>query len=140
MVEDLIRFGVSIPSDLLTRFDEVITSQGYSNRSEAIRDLIRKSIVEKEWETNDKIMVGIIIIVYNHHTRGLQEKLTDLHHHSNTSVISTLHVHMDEHNCLEISVVKGLPVEIKAFADNIRTIKGTKYIHLAGATTGEELE
>ena len=106
-MEDIVRFGVSMDSRLLKQFDKYIKEKSYSNRSEAIRDLIRNNLVEKEWKVGTEETVGTITIIYNHHKRELLDTLTNIQHKYHTSMISTLHVHLDSHNCLEVLVVKG---------------------------------
>ena len=101
------RFGISMDSRLLERFDRVISSQGYANRSEAFRDLIRERLVKEEWKTAETETVGTITIIYDHHTRELTENLTAHQHVHHNHVISTMHVHLDHHNCLEVLAVKG---------------------------------
>ena len=99
---DLIRFGVSIPDELLDKFDELISSKGYTNRSEAIRDLIREKLVEDQWSGSASEVVGTITVVYNHEQSDLSKKLTSIQHKKHDLIISTLHVHLDAHNCLEV--------------------------------------
>ena len=99
-MEELYRFGVSISSQLLSRFDRLIAKKGYVNRSEAIRDLIRKHLVEHEWEQGDKATLGTLTILYNHHVRELSDRLEHFRHEHHDHVISTMHVHLDPHNCL----------------------------------------
>jgi CopG family nickel-responsive transcriptional regulator len=100
----LTRFGVSIPNSLLNDFDRLISQKGYQNRSEAIRDLIRDSLVTEEWKAGNREMVGAISLVYSHHTRELSRILTQMQHDHYKTILSTLHIHLDEHNCLEILV------------------------------------
>jgi len=133
------RFGVSIPSSLLTNFDRLIQQKRYPNRSEAIRDLIRDRLVMQEWESN-KETVGTITIVYNHHTRELSKVLTKLQHEFYRAIISTLHVHLDQHNCLEVLVVKGKGNELKRISDRLIGTKGVKHGNLSLTTTGKNLE
>ena len=135
----VIRFGVSLDEKLLDGFDRLISKKGYTNRSEAIRDLIRDSLVKDEWEEGDKETVGTITLVYDHHTRELTHTLTDLQHQHHKSIISTTHIHLDQHNCLEVLVVKGKGGDIKAIADKVIGTKGVKHGKLAMATTGKEL-
>jgi len=135
---DLIRFGVSISSDLLARFDKVIEEKGYVNRSEAIRDLIRNYIVESDWESDEET-VGVVTIIYNHHIRELTNKLADLQHTYNTMINSALHVHLDHDHCLEAIVVKGRSSEIKKFADKLIGIKGVKHGQLARTVSGKDI-
>jgi CopG family nickel-responsive transcriptional regulator len=106
-MSELIRFGVSMDSRLLSRFDDLIAEKGYSNRSEAIRDLIRDELVEQSWEEEEGETVGTITLVYDHEMHDLTEKLIDYQHQVHGAVISSLHVHLDEHNCLEVLVVRG---------------------------------
>lgn len=135
---DLVRFGVSIDGELLNRFDEQITEKGYTNRSEAIRDLIRDHLVVEEWE-NDEETVGTITMVYDHHTRELSENLTHLQHSFDGSIMSVLHVHLDHHNCLEVLVVKGRSQRLRAFADHLVGTRGVKHGKLTMTTTGRAL-
>jgi CopG family nickel-responsive transcriptional regulator len=138
-VSELIRFGVSIDSQLGKKFDALVGRKGYATRSEAIRDMIRDSLVEHEWESEDRETVGTITIVYNHHTRELEHALTDMQHKSFHRIISTLHVHLDAHNCLEVLVVKGKSREIRNIADRLIGAKGVKHGKLTMTTTGKEL-
>ncbi len=133
------RFGVSIDSQLIRKFDVRIARKGYTTRSEAIRDMIRDSLVEEEWEAESRETVGTITIVYNHHTRELEHALTDMQHKSYHQIISALHVHLDAHNCLEVLVVKGISSEIKKIADRLIGTRGVKHGKLTMTTTGKEL-
>jgi CopG family nickel-responsive transcriptional regulator len=135
----LMRFGVSIDSQLIKKFDALIARKGYATRSEAIRDMIRDSLVEQEWEAEDRETVGTITIVYNHHTRELEHALTDMQHKSFHQIVSTLHVHLDAHNCLEVLVVKGMSREIRKIADRLIGTRGVKHGKLTTTTTGKEL-
>src|SRR5260370_31282684 len=101
-MSELSRIGVAIDSDLLKKFDRLIASRGYTNRSEAFRDLIRDELVQKSWESPDSQVVGTVTLVYDHHVRMLNEKLTDMQHEFHRSILSTLHVHLDHDNCLEV--------------------------------------
>ena len=136
----LSRIGVAIDSDLLKKFDRLITQRGYTNRSEAFRDLIRDELVERMWESPDSQVVGTITLVYNHHVRLLSEKLTDIQHDFHRSILSTLHVHLDHDNCLEVLVVKGKSAEVRKVADVLISTKGVKHGRLSLSTSGVELE
>jgi len=138
-MSELVRFGVSIDSKLINRFDDLIGKKGYATRSEAIRDMIRDMLVEQEWESGEHETVGTITIVYNHHTRELEHALTEMQHQSFHQIISTLHVHLDAHNCLEVLVVKGKSQDISTIADKLIGTKGVKHGKLAMTTTGKEL-
>ena len=138
-MEEIIRFGVSMEKNLLANFDELISRKGYTNRSEAFRDLVREYLVEEEWRAEKKEMIGTITIIYNHHRRGLSDILTDLQHQSLNLVISTMHLHLDEDNCLEVLVVKGMVDRIKTVADKLISTRGVKHGRLTMTTTGKEL-
>lgn len=138
-MEDIVRFGVSIDSGLLKQFDKYIAEKGYANRSEAIRDLIRNNLVEKEWKAGTRETVGTITIVYNHHKRELPDTLTSIQHEYHASMISTMHVHLDAHNCLEVLVVKGMASEIRIIADRLIGTKGVMHGKLTTTTLGKDL-
>ncbi len=134
------RFGISLDSSLLKSFDGLIVKKGYLNRSEAIRDLIRDSLVKEEWKYGDKETVGAITIVYSHDTRELTDNLIEIQHQHHISVISSMHVHLDHHNCLEVIVVKGKGTVIKRIADKLIGTKGVKHGKLTLTTTGKHLK
>ena len=135
---DLARFGVSIGSELLDKFDELIESKGYVNRSEAIRDLIRDYLVEHEWEKDAETM-GAVTVVYDHHVRELTESLTALQHDFHSSIVSSMHVHVDEHNCLEVIIVRAKGSKVKEIADRLISTRGVKHGGLIMTTTGKGL-
>ena len=134
------RFGISLDDALLERFDRLIRRKGYGSRSEAIRDLIRDALVLEEWEASTAETVGTITIVYSHDKRELADTLTDLQHSHFPAVISSMHVHLDEHNCLEVIVVKGRARAIRAIADRLIGTKGVKHGKLTLTTTGKNLK
>ena len=134
------RFGVSIEKRLLKRFDALIGQKGYANRSEALRDLIRDLLVQEEWKPGNQETVGTITLVYNHHTRELEKELTRVQHQTLRQIISSLHVHLDPQNCLELLVVKGKSQEIREIADKLRGIRGVKHGKLTMTTTGKEIK
>lgn len=136
----LTRFGVSIPDGLLGDFDRLIARKGYQNRSEAIRDLIRDSLVAEEWKEGKKEMVGAISLVYSHHTRELSRILTQMQHDHFQTILSTLHIHLDEHNCLEVLVVKGKAEEIKKIGDRLVGTRGVKHGKVSLTSTGKNLK
>jgi CopG family transcriptional regulator, nickel-responsive regulator len=136
---ELSRIGVAIDSDLLKKFDDLISRRGYTNRSEAFRDLIRDELVEETWETPDRKVVGTVSIVYDHHVRMLNEKLTDVQHEHYHQVLSTLHVHLDHDHCLEVLIVRGKASEVKKIADTLISTKGVKHGRLTITTSGAEL-
>ena len=136
---ELNRIGVAIDSELLTQFDRLISQRGYTNRSEAFRDLIRDELVEQAWELPESHVVGTVTLVYDHHVRLLSEKLTELQHHHHRSILSTLHVHLDHDNCLEVLVVRGRAGEVRQIADALISTKGVKHGRLTITTSGAEL-
>ena len=138
----IVRFGVSIGSRLLGRFDTLIDEKGYTNRSEAIRDLIRDKLVESDWLNRDeeRESIGTITIIYDHHTREIGDRLTDLEHDHHDLVISNMHVHLTHDSCLEVIVVKGSGKVIRQFADTIISIRGVKHGKLVVAGLVEDGE
>ena len=136
----IVRFGVSIDTTLLKRFDALIGKKGHANRSEAIRDLVRDSLVIDEWETSTSETVGSITIVYSHETRELTDTLTDLQHRYHSSIISSMHIHLDHHNCLEVVIMKGRSKELRHLADQILSLRGVKHGQLVITSTGKELK
>jgi CopG family nickel-responsive transcriptional regulator len=136
---ELSRIGVAIDSDLLARFDDLIGRRGYTNRSEAFRDLIRDELVEEAWESPDRKVVGTVSIVYDHHVRQLSDRLTDLQHEFFHHVLSTLHVHLDHDYCLEVLVVRGKAADVKKLADTLIATKGVKHGRLSITTSGAGL-
>ena len=134
----IVLFGVSLEKELLEKFDKLIKGKKYSNRSEAIRDLIRENLVKREW-IEEKEVAGAITLVFDHHKRELMNTLTDIQHDFHTLIISSQHIHLDHDNCLEIIVVRGKPKEVRELADKLRATKGVKYGSLSIATTGKEL-
>ena len=135
----LTRFGVSIDSDLAAKFDSKIEEEGYSNRSEAIRDLIRDNLVSDEWSLDGSVTVATLSLVYNHHTRDLSENLNSLQHDHHELIVSTLHVHIDHDNCLEVLVMRGPNNQIKKISDKLLATRGVKHGKLTMTTTGQGL-
>jgi CopG family transcriptional regulator, nickel-responsive regulator len=135
----LSRIGVSIESGLLKKFDRLIERRGYSNRSEAFRDLIRDELVEEAWQSPDSRVVGTVTLVYDHHVRLLNERLTEIQHEYYHSIASTLHVHLDHDHCLEVLVVRGAVSDVRKVADALITAKGVKHGRLTITSSGAEL-
>lgn len=130
---------MSIDKGLLDRFDSLIDQQGYVNRSEAIRDLIRDKLVNEQWEKGEEETVGTITLVYDHHTKELSDKLIDHQHAHHQQIISTMHVHLDNHYCLEVVVVRGKPLDIKKLSDQLIGTKGVKHGKLVTTSSGKGL-
>jgi CopG family nickel-responsive transcriptional regulator len=137
-MDKLVRFGVSVEKELSDKFDIFIKRKGYSNRSEAIRGLIRQELIKREWSKSIQI-AGAILFVYNHHKRELLDILTDIQHEHHHLIISTQHIHLDHDNCMEIVVVKGMPKDAQKLCDKIKSVKGVKYANLNMATTGRRI-
>jgi CopG family transcriptional regulator, nickel-responsive regulator len=135
---DLTRTGVSLEEDLLQRFDRLIARRGYKNRSEAIRDLIRESLVEEEVDNNRQV-VATLSMIYDHHRPNLSNKLTEIQHHSHGNVLAATHVHLDHDNCLEVVIMKGRSGDIKHLADHMLAMRGVKHGKLVLTTTGNAL-
>lgn len=134
-----VRFGISLDEQLLFNFDQLIEQKKYTNRSEAIRDLIRTSLVENKSESTEEA-IGTVTLIYNHHVRDLSDKLTEQQHSHHDHIISSLHVHLDAHNCLEVLVVRGTAQEIRQIADELIGVKGVKHGKLVMTTTGHDLD
>ena len=135
----LVRFGISISQDLLERFDRLIGEKGYTNRSEAIRDLIRDRLVEEDWAGEGTEVAGTITLVYDHHVRGLSELLLELQHRYHHLIVSTMHVHLAHDHCLEVLLIKGPAAETREVAGRLLGVKGVKHGKLTVTTTGREL-
>ncbi len=136
---DLIRFGVSLEKDLLDKFDGLIGEKQYASRSEAIRDLIRDALVQKDWESNREI-TGAITLVYDHHKRELVGSLMHIQHEYPDAIISAQHIHLDHHNCLEVVVVKGRARRAEELFHRLKSAKGVMHAGFTGTTTGENLK
>ena len=137
-MKKLVRFGVSLDHHLLDDFDRHIARKKYTNRSEALRDLIRDNLVGQEWGEN-KETVGSITFVYDHHIRDLTKKLTDIQHRFQAVILSGMHVHLDHAHCLEVLVVRGKGSDLTKVSDALLSVKGVKHGKLTMTTTGKGL-
>ncbi len=135
------RIGISLEDDLLEKFDELIGEKGYVNRSEAIRDLIRGELVARAWSSRSSAQerVAVVTLVYDHDSASLAQKLTHIQHENHLAVVSSLHVHMDAHNCLEVLVLRGRAEDIVRMGEGLVSTRGVKYGRVVPATTGHEL-
>jgi len=135
------RIGISLEADLLAQFDRLIAGKGYENRSEAVRDLIRDALVQREWSESKgrEERVAVAVLVYDHDSSSLAQKLAHIQHENHRAVVSALHVHMDEHNCLEVLVLRGDAREVVTMGEGLVSTKGVKYGKLVPATTGQTL-
>ena len=137
--EGVERFGVSVGKRLLRQFDAFAARKKYRNRSEALRDLMRAARVEEAWDTSEGEVVGMITLLYDHHTRLLQSKLTEIQHDQHLKIISSMHVHLDHHNCLEVMIVRGRANEIRSLASRLISIKGVKHGKVVAASASKSL-
>jgi CopG family nickel-responsive transcriptional regulator len=137
-MSDLVRFTVSIEQPLFDKLEQLVKSSEYKNRSEFVRDLIRHRLVDQEWETN-RTLLGTVSLIYDHHVRGLTERLIEQQHHFAGSVLATTHVHLSEHLCAEMIMVRGRGRDIQALTDRLQREKGVLHARLAVGTTGRSL-
>jgi CopG family nickel-responsive transcriptional regulator len=138
-MSSLTRIGVAIDEDLLEKFDALINQRGYTNRSEAFRDLIRDELVQESWKEPDAIIAGSLTLVYDHHVRMLSDKLLDIQHDHHETILSTMHVHMDHDNCLEIMALKGPAKTVHTLANALIATKGVKHGKLTITSPGKGL-
>jgi len=122
----VVRFGVSLEGELLQALDQFAKENKFSNRSQAIRQLISKNLVERKWQCNN-IVAGAIILLYDHHRRELNNKLADTQHDYHDVILSSQHFHLDHHNCLEIIAVKGAAAKLTELADKLISQKGIQH-------------
>ncbi|MGH7824286.1 MAG: nickel-responsive transcriptional regulator NikR [Candidatus Binatia bacterium] len=122
----LSRFGVSVEDDLLEAFDKSIGGQGYQNRSEAIRDLIRDHLIQKKIGQGDSEVIGVVTLVYDHRVHRLSDLLADMQHKAQVAVNASLHIHLDEHNCLEVVVIRGRSDKVHEVAGKLIATKGVQ--------------
>ncbi|MCL2670141.1 MAG: nickel-responsive transcriptional regulator NikR [Syntrophaceae bacterium] len=139
MMSELVRFGVSLEKPLLDRFDALIRERQYTNRSEALRDLIRGALIQRAWGRGGEV-AGAITLIYDHHHRDVLAKVTDTQHHFQQLIISTQHIHLDHHNCLEIIAARGKADEVQRLADALTSIKGVGHGTLSMSSTGSEID
>ena len=136
---ELARIGIALSEDLLKEFDDLIARRGYTNRSEAFRDLIRNELVNKISGSGDAKVFGTVTLVYDHHARLLSEKLTDLQHQYYAAIMLTVHVHLDHDNCLEVILVRGKSSLVQALANALIATKGVKHGRFTLTTSGRDL-
>lgn len=132
-----VRFAVSLDAKLLENFDTQRLKQGYETRSEAVRDLIRHKLISDNWAQHDAVM-GTITLVYDHHATELPEKLTSIQHNYHAHILSTMHLHLDHHHCLEVIAVKGTGKDIQTLADKLISVKGVKHGKLTATAIGQD--
>jgi CopG family nickel-responsive transcriptional regulator len=138
-VSKIVRFGVSLEKGLLEKFDALIAGRGYASRSEALRDFIRGSLIEKDWKAGEDV-AGAITLVYDHHRKDLLGRITDIQHDYHHLIISTQHIHLDHDHCLEIIAVRGPAANVERLANSLRSIKGVKHGTVSMSSAGKDLE
>jgi CopG family nickel-responsive transcriptional regulator len=137
---ELSRIGIAIDSDLLKRFDRSIEKSGYTNRSEAFRDLIRDRLVRERTAAPGATVVGTVTLIFNHHAHGITEKLTEAQHEHHDLVVSTSHAHLDHDSCLEVLIVHGKAARVERFADILIGLKGVEHGRLVMTVPTHSLE
>jgi CopG family transcriptional regulator, nickel-responsive regulator len=135
----LSRFSVSIETELLERFLASARKHGWSNRSEALRNVMRDSLVREEWQGGDEI-VGTITLVYDHHKRELSDRLTATQHDHHDAILAATHIHLDHDNCLEVIAVRGTATKVQRIADALIGTRGVKHGKLTATTTGKRMK
>ena len=133
------RFGVSMDDELLAKLDLHARRKKYPNRSEAIRDLVRGALVEEEWSSAKKEVIGVLVVVYDHRMRELSSRMLNVEHGHHSEIVTTLHLHLDHDTCLEAKVIRGKPAAVRHIADKLISMKGVKYGRLIPATAGKRL-
>jgi CopG family nickel-responsive transcriptional regulator len=133
------RFGVSMDDELLARLDQHARRKKYPNRSEAIRDLVRGALVDEEWRSAKKEVIGVLVVVYDHRIRELSSRMLNVEHGHHSEIVTTLHLHLDHDTCLEAKVIRGKPAAVRHIADELIAMKGVKYGRLIPATAGKRL-
>lgn len=134
---EVVRFGISADARLLETFDALIADKGYVNRSEAVRDLIRNALVEEQWAVGEAESVGTVTLVYDHHSTDLSDKLTEHQHTHHQEIVSSLHIHLDAHHCLEVVVLRGRARKITRLANELIGTRGVKHGKFVASTTGD---
>jgi len=133
------RYTITIPEDLLNRFDRSISKKGYANRSEAIRDLVRDSLVAEEWAKETDQVAATVTLIYDHHIPELPTRLTDMQHHHGDIVVAATHIHLDNHNCLEVVILRGPCKKVRALAEKMVSLRGVKHGKIVHTTEGKKI-
>lgn len=136
---ELARIGIAIPEELLEEFDRLIARRGYSTRSEAVRDLVRKELVDEISASANAEVYGTVTLIYDHHARLLLDKLTDIQHQYHNAIMSSVHVHLDHDNCLEVILVRGKSTLVQKLANALIATKGVKHGRFMLTTSGKDL-
>lgn len=137
--EPVSRFSLSMPAGLVRQLDQMVKAKGFVNRSQAVADMVSAHLVEHQGEEGDREIAGTITLVYDHHQRNVQALLTDIQHDHQEVILSTLHVHLDHHNCMEVLAVRGKAATVRLVADHLIAARGVKHGKLTVTTTGEDI-
>jgi CopG family nickel-responsive transcriptional regulator len=137
--ETVTRFSISLPPSLLEQLDQMARQKSYDNRSLAIADMIRSHLVEHRQKFSNEEIAGTITLVYDHHKQHVQETLTDIQHDHHEVILSSVHVHLDHHNCLEVLLLRGKAGVIRKIADELIAARGVKHGKLTVTTTGKDI-
>lgn len=137
-MSELVRLSLSLEEPLFEKLEELVTEKGYGNRSEFIRDVIREQLIRREWASGAQV-VGTITLVYNHHQRGISEKLVEIQHDCTEHILAATHVHLSHELCAEMIMIRGEGREIGKLADAFRKLKGVLHVGFSAGTTGAEL-
>ena len=138
-MSDLIRLSISLDKSLSARLDRLVRGSQYTNRSEFIRDLVRQRLVEQQWADQHEEVVGTITLLYDHHTRQLNDKLTETQHQHHANVMAATHVHLSHDLCAEMIMVRGRTHEIRRLADDLGRHRGVLHTDLTMGSTGKHL-
>jgi CopG family nickel-responsive transcriptional regulator len=138
-MSELARISLSLEASLMQRLEKLVAQSGYTNRSEFIRDLIRERLVAREWADEQAEVIGVVTMIYDHHARGLSDKLTEIQHDHHDAVLATTHVHLDHHHCAEMIMMKGKAKSLSHLADQLRQQRGVLHASLSLGSTGREL-
>lgn len=138
-MSELARISLSLEASLMQRLENLVEESGYTNRSEFIRDLIRERLVCREWANEQAEVVGVVTMVYDHHARGLSDRLTEIQHEHHDAVLATTHVHLDHDHCAEMIMMKGKARSLSRLADRLRQQRGVLHASLSLGSTGHEL-
>jgi len=134
----VVRTSVSMEDSLFHKLEALAEADGYANRSELIRDLIRKELVRREWEQNQDV-VATLTLVFDHHRHGLSDRITDIQHHVHRYILCTTHVHLDEDLCAEVTIMRGPAAELRRIAGSLKALKGVLHAEVCAATLGASL-
>ena len=133
---ELERFSISVDGDLLREFDRGVEADGYPTRSKAVADLMRASLVRRQWKTGH-IVAAAVVLLYDHHRHDLVSRLTRIQHDHHAIIVSSQHVHLDHDTCMEVIIVRGTPSAIEDLANRLKAVKGVKHASLAAASAGD---